>query len=162
MDTYIDEDGSGIRRNLGLGHALMGLIISRGTDNYLFNRDMNEVTGAYGHVYSYDFEMLSGILSHYGFTEIKYCDIDESEIAEHKKLRSLPYDIDKLHSLIIECRKENFIPFKLDDSVLLSKPYKIKKEIKALNPISIIFLNVFSFFSKFMEMVMNPFLQINN
>lgn len=125
MDTYIAEDGSGIRKNLGLGQAFMGFLVSPGYDNFVFDSNARSAIAGYGHLFSYDFEMLSGLLSHYGFGQITEPSIDESRIKEHRKLRACSHDRDKRHSLVVECVKERDSQFEPAKSLLYSGPYDI-------------------------------------
>ncbi|GAI97106.1 unnamed protein product, partial [marine sediment metagenome] len=62
--------------------------------------------------------MLSGLLNNYGFYKIRQCTIDDSEIDEHRELRNCPFDQDANHSLIIECRKKEYIPFSYSKALL--------------------------------------------
>lgn len=125
MDLYIREDDSGIKRTLGLGQAFMNFIVSGGVDNLLLSSDFSTIIAGYAHIFCYDYEMLSGLLKHYGFTNIRQCSINESEIEEHKDLRKGPYDRDAGHSLILECRKKQYIPFQAEKALLYTGPYKI-------------------------------------
>jgi SAM-dependent methyltransferase len=131
MELYIQEDNSGIKTTLGLGQAFVNFIVSAGCDNYLLSSDYSEIIAGYGHVYCYDYEMLSGLLQFYGFDRIRQCSIDDSEIEEHKELRTCPYDQDKDHSLIIECFKREYIPFSYEKALLHTDPYRVKNLVPA-------------------------------
>lgn len=125
IDLYIREDGSGIKRTLGLGQAFMNFIVSAGYDNFLLSSDFSTIIAGYAHIFCYDYEMLSGLLNYYGFTNIKQCSINDSEIEEHKDLRNCQYDQDAIHSLILECRKKQYIPVQAEKALLHTGPYKI-------------------------------------
>jgi hypothetical protein len=125
MERYIQEDGSGIKTTLGLGQALMNFIVSAGGDNFMLSSDFSEIIAGYGHVYCFDYEILAGLLKYYGFHEIRSCDVNDSAIAEHKELRNDPYDKEADYALIIECRKEKYVPFSYDHALLHTGPYKI-------------------------------------
>jgi SAM-dependent methyltransferase len=123
MAKYLAEDGSGIRSDLGPGQAFMGFIVSQGYDNYLVDSQMSELVAGYGHLYSYDFEMLSGLLRRYGFGSIEEPSIHESKIAEHKLLRTCQYDEDALHSLVVECVKTSDTRWEPERSVMRNTKY---------------------------------------
>ncbi|MBI5245405.1 MAG: methyltransferase domain-containing protein [Elusimicrobia bacterium] len=125
MEAFIKDDGSGLKTTLGLGQAFVNFIVSAGYDNFLLSSDFSEILAGYGHVCCYDYEMLSGLLRHYGFHKIRPCDIHDSEIAEHKELRGCPYDKAASYSLIVECRKERFVPFSYDQALLHAGPYRV-------------------------------------
>lgn len=125
MQKFIGEDHSGITMKLGPGGAFMNFVSSAGYDNVLLSSDFSEVIGSYGHVYCYDFEMLSTILHHYGFIiDRENSHIDHSNIQDHKDLRTVPYNNDQGHSLVIECRKEHHVPFNPESSLISYGPYK--------------------------------------
>lgn len=125
MQKFIDEDRSGISMKLGLGGVFINFISSAGYDNVLLSSDFSEIIGSYGHVYCYDFEMLSKILQNYGFIiDHKNSQIDHSNIQEHKELRTVPYNNDAGHSLVIECKKERYVPFDPESSLVSYGPYK--------------------------------------
>lgn len=126
MHQYIQEDSSGVRVDLGLGQALMGFILADGLDNFLISSDYSEIIGGYGHIYLFDFEMLSNLLVYYGFKiDITNSNSSTSAIEEFKELRDVPYDKDISHSLVIECRKERYIPFIPEKSLLHLGPYPL-------------------------------------
>ncbi|MFA6362435.1 methyltransferase domain-containing protein [Methanoregula sp.] len=128
MQKFIDEDHSGISAKMGLGGAFINFISSAGSDNILLSSDYSEIIGSYAHVYCYDFEMLAYILQHYGFIiDQENSQIDHSNIQEHKELRNVPYNIDSGHSLVIECKKERYIPFDQESSLFCYGPYKRKE-----------------------------------
>jgi hypothetical protein len=124
---YISEDdddtGNGIRMELGHAQALLGFIVSPGFDNYLIDSSRGKILGGYAHTFCYDYELLSNLLSLYGFKDIERKSIEDSDISDHKDLRK-NYDRDKEHSLIIECKKNIYIPFVKEQSHLLNGPYK--------------------------------------
>ena len=124
MKRYTEDGGMMIKKDLGLGHVFMNFLVSEGLDNKILSSDYSEVIAGYAHVYCYDYEMLSKILSHYGFENIKECTIDESEIEDHKELRLNPYDEGASFSLIVECKKKEYIPFLHDKALLYGGVYK--------------------------------------
>lgn len=130
MDEYIREDDSGIRYPLGLGQAFMSFVVSPGYDNFVFDSELRQFIAGYAHLYSYDFEMMSGLLRHYGFNDVRECDIEDSSIPEHRRLRGgeHDYDKDKRHSLIVECRKERDVVYNPDECLLFGGGlYKVPK-----------------------------------
>jgi len=126
MKLYIDEDTSGIKADFGLGQAFMNFLLSSGSDNYMLSSDFSTICGGYAHVYCYDFDLLSGLLKNYGFHKIRQCSIDDSDIPQHKELRLGNYNKDVFHSLIIECRKKEFVNFNLEKAILHTGPYKFE------------------------------------
>lgn len=56
-----------IRKDLGLGGALMNFIVSPGQDTVLFDRSLNKFISGMAHLYCYDYYMLSKILQDCGF-----------------------------------------------------------------------------------------------
>lgn len=125
MSLYIQEDGSGIRQDLGLGQAFMSFLVSPGFDNFLCDSNLGRPLAGYAHLYSYDYEMLSGLLAHYGFHQISEPSVDDSRIAEHRQLRNVPHDTDRNHSLVIECIKEKDAHFDPAGALLHAGPYRI-------------------------------------
>ncbi len=125
MELYMKEDGSEVKATLGLGQAFMNYVVSAGGDNFVLSSDYSEILAGYAHVYCFDYEILSGLLKYYGFYEIRSCDVNDSAIAEHKELRNEPYDKQADYSLIIECRKEKYVPFSYDKALLHTGPYKV-------------------------------------
>ena len=123
---FIAESGSELRDDLGPAQMLLGFLYSFGWDNVLLNSSRSEIVGCYGHVASYDFEFLSGLLKVYGFTDIEKKDIGDSLILDHKELRSCSYDSLKEHSLVVECRKKTHVPFDIDKSLVFSGPYDVR------------------------------------
>jgi len=126
MELYIKEDTSGIKTTLGLGQAMLNFILSAGSDNYLLSSDLSTVICGYAHVSCYDYEMLSGVLMHYGFYKVRQCNIEDSEIEGHTELREGAYNKDANHTLVIECRKKEFIPFSDNTSLLRTGPYEFR------------------------------------
>jgi len=57
------EEDENIRTDLGLGGMLMNFIVSPGQDTVLLDRNLNKFISGYAHLYSYDYTMLSKILS---------------------------------------------------------------------------------------------------
>jgi SAM-dependent methyltransferase len=127
LKLFINDDncgtGNGIKTSLGPAQALLGFLYSPGFDNFLINSSRSELLGGYAHVFCYDYELLSNLLSFYGFSRIERKNIDESRIEDHKELRVTRYDNDKEYSLILECEKERFVPFVSSESLLLNGPY---------------------------------------
>lgn len=151
MDVYINEDGSGIKRDLGLGQAFLNFIVSAGYDNYLISSDLSHFTAGYAHVSCYDFEMLRGLLDNYGFYDIRECSIDESGIMNHKDLRKQRYDNDKNHSLIIECKKKCHVEFRYENAFFYTGPAKARRVVPSkYNPISIV-LHVYAHIWNFLR-----------
>lgn len=133
MELYIkegdSEDDPKVKTPLGLGQAFMNFIVSIGYDNYLLSSDYSTVIAGYAHIYCYDYEMLSGLLKNYGFYNIKQCTIDDSEIDEHRELRTCRYDRDANHSLVVECRKREYIPFSYAKALLHIGSYDVRNVI---------------------------------
>lgn len=75
-----DEDES-IRKDLGLGGALMNFIVSPGQDTVLINRDLDKFISGMAHLYLYDYNMLSKILRDCGFTTRK-AKFNDSKVKE--------------------------------------------------------------------------------
>jgi SAM-dependent methyltransferase len=124
LGAYIDEDRSGIRSDLGPAQALLGFLYSPGYDNIMLESSRARIVGTYAHVYCYDFELLSGLLRAYGYSDVTRMAVDDSSIPEHKELRGCAHDVDRLHSLVVECRKERHVPFVLRQSLLFSGAYQ--------------------------------------
>ena len=74
------EDES-LRTDLGLGGTLMSFIVTAGQDTVLVNRNLNEFISGYAHLYSYDYKMLSTILTKLGF-KVRKAKFNDSEIKE--------------------------------------------------------------------------------
>ncbi len=123
LKKFVDEDGSEIPTKYGAGRILNGFLYSPGFDNIILNSSRSEIVSCCAHVFCYDFEMLEGLLKHYGFTDIRRMDIDESAISDHKELRNGPYDCDRGHSLVVECRKSVFVPFDPNNAMMMAGPY---------------------------------------
>ena len=140
MNLYLKEDGSNFEPVLGIGQAFMSFLSSPGHDNYLISSDWSEPIAGYAHMFSYDYEMLSGLLERYGFHSIIYSDIDESEIEDHKDLRICSYDHDKNHSLVVECKKETNAVYDVNNLIFHQQSvYNVSKIVPtALNPFSIL------------------------
>ncbi|NQT81293.1 MAG: methyltransferase domain-containing protein [Candidatus Aminicenantes bacterium] len=127
LKLFIHEDNvgtdNGIKMTLGPAQALLGFLYSPGYDNFLLDSSRSKLLGGYAHIFCYDFELLSNLLSYYGFTSIERKNIEDSRIKEHRELRGNRYDIDKNHSLVIECIKEKYVQFDKTNSLLLNGPY---------------------------------------
>lgn len=134
LQSYVDEDRSGVRADLGPAQTLLGFLYSPGYDNFMLNSSRAELIGCYAHVFSYDFELLSGLLKAYGFIDVRKMSVDESEIADHKELRDAPHDVDRGHSLVVECRKGKYVPFDVRKARLFSGPYKAEEIMLAQGP----------------------------
>ncbi|MCU0629370.1 MAG: class I SAM-dependent methyltransferase [Methanoregulaceae archaeon] len=158
------------KSDLGLGQVFMNEICSAGMDNFLLSSDYSTIYAGYAHIYAYDFEMLAGLLKYYGFSEIRRCRIDESDIQEHKELTEREYDLHADSSLIVECRKERFVPFSPEKALLHTGPYNIKNlspipyspiwlSLKFIGHIRIIYLYIRS---KTPASVLRPFTKMLN
>ncbi|MDR2406860.1 MAG: methyltransferase domain-containing protein [Bacteroidales bacterium] len=101
--AYVNEDKNffkqacsedeNIRTDLGLGGSFMNFIVSPGQDTALFNRNLDNFISGYGHLYSYDFEMLKILLENSGFKNIEYkafCESSFVEFHEPLHVNSLP------------------------------------------------------------------------
>jgi len=145
MDCFISESGSGIRTDLGLGQALMGFIISNGSDSVLFDSEIRNAVCGYAHLFCYDFEMLKGLLSFWGFSDIKQCSIDESAIPEHKELRDGGYDGIKDHSLIVECIKDRNVAYDEKKCLLIQQHVTRHRHSLDSKPLTCRFVKYLSF-----------------
>jgi len=124
------ESGKGIRMELGPAQALLGFLYSPGYDNFLLDSSRSKILAGYVHVCCYDFELLSKLLDHYGFTSVERMSIDESRIPEHRSLRNVPHDADRGHSLVVECIKDRFVPFEKRQMLLLNGPYPYENVVE--------------------------------
>lgn len=82
--TMVKEEDESIREDLGLGGMLVNFIVSPGQDTILLDRGLKEFIGGYGHVYSYDYEMLSIMLTQIGF-ECHRSEFNGSSIKEMRE-----------------------------------------------------------------------------
>jgi hypothetical protein len=110
---------------LGLGQVFTTAMISTGVDTFLLCSDYSEIYAGCGHMSSYDYEMLSGLLRRYGFTDIKRRDPYESDIEGYENLIN-PVTIGAYSALSVECRKEKYVPFVPEKSLLQIGPYNFK------------------------------------
>jgi SAM-dependent methyltransferase len=156
MKLYLQEDGSNIKldQRLGSGVVFLNFIVSPGFDSFLISSDFSQVISGYAHLYCYDYQMLSGLLDFYGFDRIRACSIEDSEIPDHKLLRKVPYDIDREHSLIIECHKRIYIPFSPEKALLPQCPRRIHLSPKYS------FLNTILRFAAFIKNLLSYFHQM--
>lgn len=76
-DALLAEDPT-IRTDLGFGGSLVNFIVSGGTDMLMLSRN-GDCIGGYGHIFSYDFEMLRTLLERHGFGKVRRCDFLESD-----------------------------------------------------------------------------------
>lgn len=154
LKIYTDEDDTVKKAALGLGQVFLNFIVSPGVDNYLLSSDFSEIIAGYAHVYSFDYEMLSELLRYYGFNDIRECAIDESEIKEHKKLRSAPYDKEACYVLVIECKKKKYVPYNYEKALLRRLgPYNVKTLIpRKYSPFWFIFKAVGHLYILYMHM----------
>ena len=133
LRRFIREDnggtGNGIREDLGPAQMLLGFLYSPGGDNYLIDSSRSALLGGYAHLFCYDYELLSNLLKSYGFGSIERKSVDESAIPDHKWLRVPAHDIDRGHSLVIECRKEQYVPFSSKAMVMLNGPYSYEEVV---------------------------------
>jgi hypothetical protein len=68
--------------------------------------------------------MLTTLLEGYGFSiERDCCNIEKSNIPDHKELRTVPYNGDAGHSLVVEARKIKHIPFDPENTLINFRPY---------------------------------------
>ena len=134
LRRFIAEDNcgtrNGIRDDLGPAQVLLGFLYSPGGDNYLIDSSRSALLGGYAHVFCYDYELLANLLMRYGFGSIERKSVDESAIPDHKWLRVPAYDIDRGHSLVVECRKEKYVPFSSKAMVLLNGPYSYEEVVE--------------------------------
>ena len=75
------EDES-LRTDLGIGGMFMNFIVSPGQDTALLTRDLKSFVAGYAHLYAYDFDMLSRMLSESGFLprNAEFCDASLEEM----------------------------------------------------------------------------------
>jgi SAM-dependent methyltransferase len=127
MDTFrtsIEEDmGRSIREEFGMAQLFLRFLYTPGYDNFLLDSSRGRILGGYGHIFSFDYALLSGLLSHYGFVDIARKNINDSAIPDHRFLRTVPHDFEKEYSLVVECRKGTYVPFRSERSVLFYGPY---------------------------------------
>lgn len=78
-----------LRKDLGFGGMLMNCCVSAGQDTALLDRNLSTFIGGYAHVYIYDYEMMSIIMSKLGFecrkAEFNDCEIEELRVPLHVK-----------------------------------------------------------------------------
>ncbi|OGV38769.1 MAG: hypothetical protein A2X48_18255 [Lentisphaerae bacterium GWF2_49_21] len=138
--------------HLGIGSMFLNIMISPGHDTVLMSRDFNEVLGGYGHVTSYDFEMLKTYFEKWGFGEVRqtgFCMSANEELRERqrisangkyypvddenaqKEMSNCPqecfitgFDNQPEHSLYVEARKTKEIPYSIDLEFDYNKRYK--------------------------------------
>jgi len=103
LKKMIIEDEN-VRTDLGYGGTFMNFLISPGQDTVLFNRQISEFIAGYGHVYLYDFEMLSKLLERYGFSNIQKKEFCDSEYDEYKE----PLHVEGMEPVWIDLNKEFF------------------------------------------------------
>lgn len=73
------EEDENIRLDLGLGGQLMNFIVSPGQDTVLFDRNLENFIAGYGHLYSYDLDMMTRLLGSYGFGNVRRMGFGESD-----------------------------------------------------------------------------------
>ena len=134
FDSYIDRL---IDAGLGPGAFLSHTIISPGLDNVLINSDYSGVVGSFANMYCYDFQMLSGLVKHYGFAiDDDYCTFEDSRIPDFRDLRR-PYYTGMQKCFALECHKEAYISFNPETMLLHNNapyPYRmLTQENKMLN-----------------------------
>jgi SAM-dependent methyltransferase len=91
VKAYSEDEN--IRTDLGIGGSFMNFIVSPGQDTALFNRSLDTFISGYGHIYSYDFEMLEILLEKAGFKDIEYKAFCESALVDFREplhVSSLP------------------------------------------------------------------------
>jgi len=75
--------------HLGIGSMFLNIIISPGYDTVLMSRDYDEILGGYGHVSSYDFEMLKTCFEKWGFGKVRqteFCQSFNEELREAQQI----------------------------------------------------------------------------
>ena len=93
---------------MGIGSAFIRKIISPGGNTLLVSREFDEIIGAYGHLFAFDFEMLKLLLTKWGFGKIRECKIGESSISDISKNKQSFVCGDRNYSL-----KDPFVKKKL-------------------------------------------------
>lgn len=73
-----------IRTDLGFGGSLVNFIVSGGSDMLMFSRN-GDCIGGYGHIFSYDFEMLQTLLERHGFGNVRKCGFLDSAHPEFRE-----------------------------------------------------------------------------
>ena len=79
-DKFCQEDEN-IRTDLGFGGRFANSFVSPGQDTVLLNRNLDQFISGYAHLYNYDYEMMSILLSECGFKSRK-ADFNDSVIPE--------------------------------------------------------------------------------
>lgn len=79
-DKFCLEDEN-IRTDLGFGGRFANSFVSPGQDTVLLNRNLDQFISGYAHLYNYDYEMMSILLSECGFKSRK-ADFNDSVISE--------------------------------------------------------------------------------
>lgn len=125
--------------HLGIGSMFLNIITSPGYDTVLMSRDYDEILGGYGHISSYDFEMLKIYFEKWGFGEVRQTEFLQSSNEELREPQQIfaggkyypPYDETALqemktspadcyitgfdnypeHSLYVEARKIRDVPY---------------------------------------------------
>lgn len=59
-----------LRREIGIGSAFVGTIVSNGNDTYLYSRDKKTKLTGLAHINSFDYESLKNLLLKTGFTNV--------------------------------------------------------------------------------------------
>ena len=78
------EEDESLRTDLGLGGMFMNFIVSPGQDTVLLDRGLKEFISGYAHMYAYDYEMLSVMLTKLGFN-CQRSGFNESSIDEMRE-----------------------------------------------------------------------------
>jgi SAM-dependent methyltransferase len=122
--AYVDKDveffrkakqeDESLRTDLGFGGMLMNFIVSPGQDTVLLDRKIKEFIGGYAHIYSYDYQMLSTILTKLGFDCQRSCFKGSSieEMREPLHVEGLPTEWQNLNQ---EFFKKNNLVHRLID-----------------------------------------------
>lgn len=112
------EDES-LRTDLGLGGTLMSFIVTAGQDTVLVNRNLNEFISGYAHLYSYDYKMLSTILTKLGF-KVRKAKFNDSEIKEIRE----PLHVEGMKPVWVDLNQKFYKKNKLTHK-LVNGRYKI-------------------------------------
>ncbi len=79
------QEDQSLRTDLGYGGTLMNFVVSPGQDTVLLNRDMTQFIAGYAHLYNYDLEMMSILMSKLGFHSIHRSPFSGSEMEEMRE-----------------------------------------------------------------------------
>ena len=91
--AYIKKDHNFFKKSIhysdhmGIGASFLRVMISPGSQNLVFSREMDEILGGYAHLYSFDFLMLKKLLEKWGFSNVKESEPGKSSIKEMQQLQ---------------------------------------------------------------------------